>query len=687
MPWLRWRCSISLALAAALGASPPRVAAVRAARPPFIDGVIRAEEWAGAARLENFVQFQPQRGKPAAEPTVGYFLYDETHVYVAVHAYESRPDQITARNTQRDTQIKVTSSSMTLPDDAIIIFLDTFHDRRTCYFFATNPLGTQTDGTVQDDGRVYDVTWDAAWEVAARRGPDGWTAEFAIPLRVMLFRAGEHRIWGFNVLRARRATLETSVWSGPLEAVFRVSQYGEIHGLSLTGGGARPYQFIPYTLGRYEQGRGLQGDLGMDFRYTFRPQTTLNAAVNPDFATIEADEEFVNLTRFEPQLTEKRPFFLETNQRFRQRIQTFYSRRIGDIDAGGQLHSKIGPWDATLIAARSRLPASPGGAERERATYAVARLERQFLKSSVLAMMFTNRNLAGQNRGTVSLDTTANFTRAFGFTGQLVRSHGPYTRGIWAGFARPAYDSPTGHAHFRYTHLGDRFGDNANATAFIRDDDRREMDSDLAKTFWLEKGPLQRVYLESKNNLYLSQRNLVRGYHTAGEVNLELRNRWSAAAEVTNEYRLFEKGYHNKRADFQAGYNTREYQSWSLGYTTGKDSDSDYDAVNGYLRRKLGANTTAEYQLSRVWLKPDPLRQATLINIFRARHNFTRDLFLRLFYQTNSVLDRRHLEAVFVWRYKPPFGLIQFAFQRGRAAFGERSRQGNTYFLKLAYVL
>jgi len=76
-----------------------------------------------------------------------------------------------------------------------------------------------------------------------------------------------------------------------------------------------------------------------------------------------------------------------------------------------------------------------------------------------------------------------------------------------------------------------------------------------------------------------------------------------------------------------------------------------------------------------------------LINIFRVRHNFSRDLFLRLFFQTNSVIDRRNTEIVFVWRYKPPFGLVQFAYQQGRSAFGGRSEQGNTYFVKLAYVL
>jgi len=57
-------------------------------------------------------------------------------------------------------------------------------------------------------------------------------------------------------------------------------------------------------------------------------------------------------------------------------------------------------------------------------------------------------------------------------------------------------------------------------------------------------------------------------------------------------------------------------------------------------------------------------------------------VYLRLFFQTNSVIDRKNLEAVFVWRYQPPFGSIQFAFQRGRAAFGQRSQQGNTFFVK-----
>jgi hypothetical protein len=46
-------------------------------------------------------------------------------------------------------------------------------------------------------------------------------------------------------------------------------------------------------------------------------------------------QETINLTRFEVSLREKRQFFLEGQELFRQRIQTFYSRRIADITAGG----------------------------------------------------------------------------------------------------------------------------------------------------------------------------------------------------------------------------------------------------------------------------------------------------------------------------------------------------------------
>ena len=93
------------------------------------------------------------------------------------------------------------------------------------------------------------------------------------------------------------------------------------------------------------------------------------------------------------------------------------------------------------------------------------------------------------------------------------------------------------------------------------------------------------------------------------------------------------------------------------------------------------------HQLSRLWLDPDPENESTYIHVLRAVQNFTPDLFIRVFFRTNSAIDRKNVQAVFVWRYKPPFGTIQLAYERGTAAFGERSQQGNTFFVKFSYVI
>ena len=72
--------------------------------------------------------------------------------------------------------------------------------------------------------------------------------------------------------------------------------------------------------------------------------------------------------------------------------------------------------------------------------------------------------------------------------------------------------------------------------------------------------------------------------------------------------------------------------------------------------------------------------------MIRANQFFTPDLFVKLFFQTNSVIDRRNVQAVFVYRYAPPFGTLQLAYQRGTAEFGARSEQGDTLFVKATAV-
>ena len=127
------------------------MSAVKTTSPPTIDGVIDADEWRDATRVADFIQFEPNRGEPSELETEAAVLYDDTHLYVAFVAHD--PEPLMAQMTQRDAEL--------WNDDSVQIYIDTFHDGRSGYFFMTNVLGTQLDGRLAEDGTSNDVTWDA----------------------------------------------------------------------------------------------------------------------------------------------------------------------------------------------------------------------------------------------------------------------------------------------------------------------------------------------------------------------------------------------------------------------------------------------------------------------------------------------------------------------------------------------
>jgi hypothetical protein len=550
----------------------------------------------------------------------------------------------------------------------VILLVDSHYDRRSAYYFMVNALGTQTDGRIVDDGRTSDLTWDAAWQAASQTTPYGWVVEMAIPYRSIKYAAGDSVAWGVNFGRSRRRTLETSFWAGPLDHRFRVSQAGILMGLN-------------YGLSRLQENGSDDWEAGLDMRYALSPEMAAYVSINPDFATIEADQEEVNLTRFEVALQEKRPFFLEGNEFFRQRIRTFYSRRIPEITFGGKVLGKQGPWTLSLIGARSN-PAT----DSTQATFSVVRAQRDVGGSSNIALLAANRTLEADNEGSVGLDATLFFTKTLGMTAQVIRSYGPFDSGVWAYFIRPAYDSPTAHFHVRYTHLGSRFADNVNAVGLIRDDDRRELDSAIERTIWFKNAVLEQFVYDSNYNIYWSQTGTLRSWQIDQSVAVEFRNRWNLEIEHTEEFKRFEKDFRNRSTTFDIGYNTREFHSAQVGFEFGRNFDSDFLLWTAKVGYKFTSKLSLEYELERLNLDPDPEQESTWIHVTTANYFFERDLFLKLFFQTNSIIDRKNLQAVFVYRYQQPFGTIQLAYQRGTAEFGQRSDQSDTFFLKVTRV-
>ena len=342
--------------------NPMRATAVRALRPPVIDGRDDDEVWAQAPAIADFREWQPvEDGNPRFR-TVAKIAYDAGNVYVFVRAYDSHPDSILRPLFRRD---------QFGPSDRIGVMLDSYHDRRTGYEFWVTPAGVKVDVAIYNDGNEDDA-WDAVWDVATRVDSLGWAAEFRIPLSQLRYPRAATHTFGVALLRDVYRYTERLSWP-----VFRqsrsgvVSQFGEVGGL--TGlASPRRLELAPYivtknvsvpTAGGF--GRNQDVTAGGNIKYGITSNLTLDGTVNPDFGQVEADPAVLNLSAFETFFQERRPFFVEGAGIFRFDVDCsavncngeglFYSRRIGRGPQLGRRYGTPSSATATTILGATKL--------------------------------------------------------------------------------------------------------------------------------------------------------------------------------------------------------------------------------------------------------------------------------------------------------------------------------------------
>lgn len=397
-----------------------------------VDGRRTEAIWAQAAPVREFVQRDPNEGATATHPSEVRVVYDEAALYVSVIASEPDAHEVVGMLTRRD------DSS---PSDWLRIVIDSYRDRRTAYEFAVNAAGVKQDSYWFADTN-NDPSWDAVWDVAVGRTPDGWAAEFKIPFSQLRFNPGDAGTFGFAVVRTVAHLNETSSW--PLlarSASGYVSSFGELTGLAF-GASPKKLEIMPYVLGQVATSPVAAGNplrsspdpgaaAGLDLKYHVAPGLTLTGTVNPDFGQVEADPAVVNLGAFETFFSERRPFFVEGSGNFsfdiscedEQCTGLFYSRRIGRSpqrfapapDGGfaaqperttilgaakltgriggftiGALNAVTGREQATLTAGPDQ-PISHSTVEPA-TSYSVARLSREFADNSRLSFMITGTN-------------------------------------------------------------------------------------------------------------------------------------------------------------------------------------------------------------------------------------------------------------------------------------------------------
>ena len=311
---------------------PPQASATRTTQPIRVDGSLDDAAWQAATPITEFRQLDPQEGQPATERTEVRVLYDDQALYIGARLYDRQG--VSARLGRRDMGMSAS--------DWLTVILDTNHDHRTAVGFEVNPSGVRRDQTRAGDGSE-DNSWDPVWEAETSVTDSGWVAEMRIPFSQMRFSRADVQTWGMQVERQIARNQEFSVWSfTPRDQPGGIPRFGHLAGLERIPTGKR-LEVLPYAVSRAENvergdnpfrdDREYGMDAGVDLKYRLSSNMTLDATVNPDFGQVEVDPAVVNLTAFETQFEERRPFFVEGSEIFRfggdGTNLAFYSRRIG----------------------------------------------------------------------------------------------------------------------------------------------------------------------------------------------------------------------------------------------------------------------------------------------------------------------------------------------------------------------
>lgn len=378
---------------------------------PNIDGKLDDEFWKTAAVFKDFYQTNPGDNIAPSKPTEAYLGFTPTHLYVAFRCWDE-PDKVRATLAKRDE---------IFGEDNVRFWLDTYDDQRRAYVIGLNPFGIQQDG-IFTENQGADFSVDIVMESKGTMLPDGWSVEVAIPFKSLRYAAGKGKKWGINFARnIDRFNDEFDQWmpNDRNNASF-LSQFGKITGLegikvertleivpsvTLSQTGERIEDSRQPNGQRFLQ-RGVKREFGVNIKYSITPNITLDAAINPDFAEIEADATVVTANqRFPIFFEEKRPFFLEGADIFQSPIQVFYSRTIVDPDLAAKLTGKVGKNSFGLLVATDNAPGNYSEDERndpnirpridefldKNANFAVLRLKRDVGKENSIGFFGTAR--------------------------------------------------------------------------------------------------------------------------------------------------------------------------------------------------------------------------------------------------------------------------------------------------------
>lgn len=299
-----------------------------------IDGWLNENIWQQGNVASQFTTYSPQVGKPAAQKTEVRVAYDNEAIYIGAYMYDTQPDSIMQQLGLRD-------SYGDLNADFFAVELDTYNDDQNAFGFAVTASGVNNDWRNNINGE--DNSWNAVWTSAVQMTNKGWIAEIMIPYSALRFSDKSEQTWGLSFVRSIRRIREMSTWQAfdPNKNGY-VIQFGNLTGIS----GIKPplrLSLTPYASAYYQSYSDAQNPGnnsknssfrgGMDLKYGISKAFTLDMILIPDFGQVRYDDLVLNLSPFELQFAENRPFFTEGIELF-NKGNIFYSRRVGGQPIG-----------------------------------------------------------------------------------------------------------------------------------------------------------------------------------------------------------------------------------------------------------------------------------------------------------------------------------------------------------------
>ena len=310
---------------------------------PIIDGVISEDAWNVVEWSSDFVQKEPNEGVAPMHQTKFKVMYDDKYLYIAIRAFDDKPELIQQRLTRRDG----------FAGDRVNVIIDSYHDKRTAFAFTTTAAGVKGEEIVTQNGDNWDDSWNPIWYTDAKVDNKGYTVEMKIPFSQLRFGNAKEQIWGFNINRTFFRKQERSLWQRiPNSQSGFISEAGELHGL-IDLVSQKQLEIQPFAVLQYDSypkegnnpfrdGSDFKLNAGLDAKIGITNDLTLDLTINPDFGQVEADPGAIALDGFQIFFKEQRPFFVENKNIFDFEFadgsdNIFYSRRIGRNP-----HKKVG---------------------------------------------------------------------------------------------------------------------------------------------------------------------------------------------------------------------------------------------------------------------------------------------------------------------------------------------------------